>query len=269
MHGTEARGYLDPRGKTVVITGASSGIGKATTQTFAQAGANVILAARSADTLEHLADKLPGRPMVVATDVAIAAQAQALVERVVSTYGHIDILINNAGVGVAGPVETLSLDDLAQVFAVNVMGPMYILQAAMPAMRQRRRGQIINVSSVLGICTLPYTGGYAASKAALDRLTEALRMEVRGSGVAVTLVRPGTTRTDFAARRLGQGHIRRRRFVPAGVHPEVVARVLLRAAYKEPRVAYVTMRDRLQVLIAMMAPSVVERMLTWGFRWEP
>ncbi len=260
---------MDPRGATVVITGASSGIGKAATRVFADAGANVVLVARSAEILEHLAHELPGRPMVVATDVSVADEAQALVEQVLSIYGYIDILINNAGVGVAGPIETISPKDLAQVLAVNVMGPLYTTQAAIPAMRQRRRGQIINVSSVLGLCALPYAGGYAASKAALDRLTEALRMEVRGSGIAVTLVRPGTTRTDFATKRLGQGRIKQQRVVPAGVQAEVVARVLLRAAHKEPRIVYVTKRDRMQVLVAMLAPSLKERILTWSYRWEP
>jgi short-subunit dehydrogenase len=137
----------------------------------------------------------------------------------------------------------------------------------MPHMRRQRRGQIINVSSVVGLRALPYLGGYAAAKAALDRLNEALRVELRGTGVAVTLLRPGSTSTGFSGRRLGRGR-ERRRATNRGVPPEAVAAAMLRAARREPRVAYVTLRDRLQVLLAAVAPGLTDLTLARAFSWE-
>lgn len=258
---------MNPQNQVVLITGASSGIGAATAQVFAAAGATLVLAARSVTALTELAARLPGSPLIVPTDISDAYAVRALVDQTVQAYGRLNILINNAGVGLAGPVTSLAAADLERVLAVNLLGPLSAIQAAVPVMQQQGRGQIINISSVLGITALPYLGGYAASKAALDRLTEALRMELLSSGIRVTLVRPGTTRTDFAQRRLGQGH-ERRRFSPRGVAPDVVARAVLRAAHKEPRVAYVSLQDRLQVLLATVAPRLTERVLAHAFTWE-
>jgi short-subunit dehydrogenase len=258
---------MDPKDKVVIITGASSGIGAAAARAFAAAGAQVALAARAADALEQLAAGLPGRPLVIPTDVSDASQSRRLVEHTVAERGRIDILINNAGVGLSSPVEKLNPADLEQALAVGLFGPLYTIQAAVPLMRTQRSGQIINVSSVIGVQALPYLGGYAATKAALDRLTDALRIELLGSGIVVTLVRPGTTRTDFRARRLGQGR-EQRRMAPAGVTPDVVAQTLLRAARREPRVAYVTLDDRLRLVFAAVAPALTERALAWSFSWS-
>jgi short-subunit dehydrogenase len=120
---------------------------------------------------------------------------------------------------------------------------------------------------VVGLRALPYLGGYAAAKAALDRLTEALRVELRGSGVVVTLVRPGTTRTGFAEHRLGSGRERRRVSARAAT-PEQVARALVRAAVREPRVAYVSWADRLRVLVSLLAPGLADWVLGRAFEWE-
>jgi short-subunit dehydrogenase len=132
-------------------------------------------------------------------------------------------------------------------------------------MRQQGRGQIINVSSVLGPLPLPGVGGYAAAKAMLESLSTTLRMELRSSNIAVTTLRPSTTQTPFAQRRLGQG---RERWRPRGVPPEAVARALLRAAHHEPRIAYVTIGDRLQLLLAALVPALTERLLARLVAWE-
>jgi len=258
---------MEPRGATVIITGASSGIGAATSRAFAAAGADVVLVARSQDKLHQLAATLPGNPLVYPADITNTEETRTLIDHVLHKRETIDILINNAGIGVIGPVETLSAHDLQQTFAVNLYGTLFAIQAVIPSMRARKRGHIINVSSVVGMHALPYAGGYAASKAALDRLTEAVRMELQGSGIAVTLVRPGTTQTTFSEKRLGQGR-EIRRFVPAGVSSETVAQTIVRAAKREPHTAYVTLRDQLQVLLATLLPTPVEYILKRAFHWE-
>jgi short-subunit dehydrogenase len=257
---------MDPRDKVVIITGASAGIGAATARAFAAAGGRLVLAARSREPLERLAAELPGT-LAAPTDVADPAQCRALVERALAAHGRIDILINNAGVGLAGPVAELDPADLERALAVDLLGPLHLTQAALPAMRAQGRGQIINVTTVLAAQPLPYLGGYAAAKAALERLSEALRMELRGSGVAVTVVRPGTTRTGFTANRLGAGR-ERRRVAPKGVPPEAVAAAILRAARREPRRAYVRLADRLALWAGALLPAAVEAALSRAISWE-
>lgn len=258
---------MDPAGKTIIITGASSGIGAATARALADAGANVVLAARDATRLNELASRLRGRARALPANVADPTDVQRLVEQTLATYNRIDVVINNAGVGLASPVAHLQSADLRAALDVNLFGPLYLTQAVIPHMRDIRRGQIIFVSSVVGLRALPYAGGYAATKAALDRLTEALRAELRRSGISITLVRPGTTRTPFNDRRLGV-HRDRRRFNPPGVAPERVAETIVRAVRHEPRVAYVSWSDRLTVWMALLLPGLADQLLARLFVWE-
>ncbi|MEI7645668.1 MAG: SDR family NAD(P)-dependent oxidoreductase [Chloroflexales bacterium] len=258
---------MDPHNRVVIITGASAGIGAAAARAFAGAGARVVLAARSGEVLERLAATLPGAPVVIPTDVGDPAQCRALIAGAAAACGRVDILINNAGVGLAGPVAELDMGDLERAMAVDLLGPLHLAQAVIPLMRRQGRGQIINVSSVLAAQPLPYLGGYAAAKAALERASEAMRMELRGTGVAVSVLRPGTTRTEFNQRRLGQGS-ERRRTTSSGVSPERVAMALLRVARREPRLAYVTLGDRLALLVARIAPGIVEAALARAIVWE-
>lgn len=251
--------------KVVIITGASSGIGAAAARAFATAGGRVVLAARDEARLREVAGGVTSETLVVPTDMTQYAAVEELVQRTVAAFGRIDIVVNNAGVGLASPIATLEEHDLAAAMQVNVYGPLALTQAALPFLR-RTGGQVIFVSSVVGLRALPYLGGYAATKAALDRLTESLRVELRGSGVAITLVRPGTTQTGFSNRRLGGGH-ERRKFKSKGVPPEQVALTLLRAAERRPRIAYVKRGDQLNTLFSLVAPRLADRLLGWAFEW--
>lgn len=257
---------MDPRNRVVIITGASSGIGAATARCFAAAGARLVLAARSQEALTQVAADLP-QALAVPTDVSNPEACMRLVERAVATYGQVDILINNAGIGLTGPVTRLARADLERVLAVDLLGPIWLTQAVVPIMRAGGRGQIINVSSVLAVQPLPFLGGYAAAKAALEQISNALRIELHGSGISVTVVRPGTTRTDFNQRRLGRGR-ERRRVAPPGVPPEVVARTILRAAHTEPRLVYVSWSDRLALWIGRLFPGLIDAILARTFVWE-
>jgi short-subunit dehydrogenase len=258
---------MNPHNRIILITGASSGIGAAAARAFDAAGASVVLAARNAEALHAVAAGLRNQPLVIPTDVSAEAQVQAAVAQIIEKRGRIDILLNNAGVGLAGPVESLRPEDLARTLAIDLLGPLHTIQAVVPHMRHQKRGQIINISSVLSAQVLPYLGGYAAAKAALDRLSEALRIELQGTGIAVTVFRPGTTRTSFRERRLGQGH-EQRRIAPRGVPPERVAAALVQAAHREPRIAYTTLSDRLTLWAAAFAPAIVERMLGRSISWQ-
>lgn len=257
---------MDPSGRVVLITGASSGIGLASARAFAAAGAQVVMAARNPGRLAAAAHGIPGA-LAVPADVSDPAQVASLVARAEAERGAVDILVSNAGVGLAAPVERLRAEDLRAALAVNLEGPLLLTQAVLPGMRRCGAGQLIFVSSVVGLRALPYLGGYAAAKAALDRLTESLRVELRGTGVAVTLVRPGTTDTGFSGRRLGSGR-ERRRAGAHGVPPERVAETILRAARRQPRVAYVAWRDRLTLLLAALAPGIADWALARSFSWE-
>jgi NAD(P)-dependent dehydrogenase (short-subunit alcohol dehydrogenase family) len=258
---------MHPKDKVVIITGASSGIGAAAARAFADAGARVVLAARNEARLAALAGESPGPALAVPTDVADRAAVDGLLARAVAEFGGVDIVVNNAGVGLAAPVAEIAAADFERALAVDLLGPLFVTQAALPYMRERGRGQLIYVSSVVGLRSLPYLGGYAAAKAALDRLTEALRVELRGSGIAVTLLRPGTTRTGFSERRLGSGRERRRVNARAAT-PEQVARALVRAAVREPRVAYVSWADRVRVLVSLLAPGLADWALGRAFEWD-
>lgn len=257
---------MHPADKTVIITGASSGIGAATARAFAAAGANVVLAARNQAKLVAVASTIAGRTLVVPTDVSDRSAIERLVAETVATFGGVDIVINNAGVGLAAPVAAMSVNDFEQALAVDLLGPLMLTQAALPHMR-RDGGQLIFVSSVVGLRALPYLGGYAATKAALDRLTEALRVELRDSGITVTLVRPGSTHTSFSQNRLGSGRERRRVSARAAT-PEQVARAILKAAVREPRVAYVSLTDRITLAFSLLAPQLTDWMLGRAFEWR-
>lgn len=172
--------------KRVLITGTSSGIGRATAEHLSAEGYEVVATARKPETLAGLrvAERLP-------LDVQDAASVEALFE----ATGPVDVLVNNAGIALRGPVESVSIDAAQQVFDVNVMGLLRMVGAYAPSMREKGAGTIVNVSSVTGRAVLPLAGVYGASKAAVDAVTEALRIELGHFGVNVAVVVPGLVAT--------------------------------------------------------------------------
>jgi NAD(P)-dependent dehydrogenase (short-subunit alcohol dehydrogenase family) len=186
--------------KVVLITGISSGIGAATARALAGAGYRVFGGARAPASLAPI----PGVE-IIALDVRDEDQARRAVAQVEQQAGGIDILINNAGVSLVGPVEATSLAEARALFDTNVFGVLTMVQAVLPAMRARGTGLIVNISSVLGFLPAPFMGLYAASKHALEGLSETLDHEVRDFGVRVVLVEPSftNTRLDTKAARAG------------------------------------------------------------------
>jgi NAD(P)-dependent dehydrogenase (short-subunit alcohol dehydrogenase family) len=249
------------KGKAAVVTGASSGIGEATARTLAGRGATVVLAARNEEKLRFLEREISavgGQAMAVKTDVADEVSVRDMVERTVGEFGALDVLVNNAGLGLSGRIEDLRSEELRYLFEVNLAGPLRCVQAALPHMR--RGGRVINVSSVLGKRAVPKVGGYCATKFALNAISDALRVEVASRGITVTSVYPGTTRTAFRenSRRTKDEE---RGWRPKGVTPERVAERIAYAAEKGGRDVYVTLQDRLFVAGAALAPSLFDLVL--------
>ena len=191
---------MELRGAVVAITGASAGIGLACARAFARAGARLALCARRRDRLDELARELgaAGSEVLVAqVDVANEGQVHAFVKATVERFGRLDVLVNNAGYGLRGRVEEVPAEGYRRLMEVNYLGTVYGCQAALPVMKAQRSGLIVNVSSIVGHRAMAGGGAYGASKAAQVSLTEALRAELRGTGVTACSVHPIGTATEF------------------------------------------------------------------------
>jgi len=233
---------VDLSGQVVAITGASSGIGEAAALAAARAGAAVALAARRADRIEALAQRIGqdgGRALAMPADVGEEDQARAFIERAHDELGRLDVLVNNAGVMLLGPIENAPTEEWRRMVHVNVFGVLYCTHAALPVMRSQGSGHIINVSSVAGRVARLGSGVYNLTKFGVGAFSESLRQECVPLGVRVTLIEPGAVATELA------GHNRpevleqmAKRF--AGVTPlasEDIARAILYAIAQPPNVS--------------------------------
>jgi NAD(P)-dependent dehydrogenase (short-subunit alcohol dehydrogenase family) len=181
--------------KVVLITGGSSGIGKSIGAFLHQKGFTVYGTSRNP---EKTTDSL--FPLV-ALDVRDVKSIQSAVTQIISETGRLDIVINNAGVGITGPLEEIPMDEIKNNFETNFFGPIEVMKAALPQMRSQQSGLIINITSIAGYMGLPYRSVYSASKGALELITEALRMEVKSFGIHITNVAPGDFATNIASGR--------------------------------------------------------------------
>jgi NAD(P)-dependent dehydrogenase (short-subunit alcohol dehydrogenase family) len=183
----------------VLVTGASSGIGRATALEFARRGHRVFAAARTGSALAELS---AGSPAITAvtmdvTDPASVRAGWAKIEAETGSAG-VDVLVNNAGFALTGPLEVLTDEDIQRQFATNVFGLLSLTRIVLPGMRARRSGRIINISSVLGRFAMPGVGAYAATKYAVEALSDAMRQEVAGFGIKVVIMEPGFVATNIA-----------------------------------------------------------------------
>jgi NAD(P)-dependent dehydrogenase (short-subunit alcohol dehydrogenase family) len=188
----------DLRDKTVLITGGSRGLGLVMARQLLYQGARVAICARDATELERARsalDQRDGQVLTAPCDVTDQGQVDAMVQAVQHHFGRIDVLINNAGTIRVGPVELMTLEDYAEAMRVHFWGPLYTTLAVLPAMRQRREGRIVNISSIGGKVSMPHLVPYNASKFALVGLSEGLRAELAKDGIVVTTVCPGLMRT--------------------------------------------------------------------------
>src|SRR5688572_31366667 len=194
---------MDIKGKVIIVTGASSGIGEATARQFAQEGALVVLAARRVDRLEALAKEINSRgagaeTLVVQADLSKLDDIQSLINQTLDKYGRIDVLVNNAGFGRLDWLEKLDpVKDIQSQFDVNVLGVIQTTRQALPVMMKQRSGHIINMCSMAGLVTMPTYTIYAACKHAVHGFSEALRREVKPWGIDVSMIYPGGVTTEF------------------------------------------------------------------------
>jgi short-subunit dehydrogenase len=258
---------MDLRNKRVLITGASRGIGESLAHAFAGAGATVALVARSQDALEALAAELHGSAHPA--DLADATQVATLVQRVEDEAGPVDVLVNNAGIESTAGFADAPDDELRRVTEVNYLGPAELCRQAIPRMRRRGGGHIVNVSSLAGITVFPGLATYAASKAALSHFTAGLRADLRGLPIGTTLVELGTVPTDLLAKADNYGPTAKsfqrayRLRTTVDVPRETVAEAVVKAVHKGRRHVRLPKRS---IPFAMMveAPRRVTEVLLTG-----
>ena len=247
-------------GKVTLITGASEGLGAACAAEFARAGALLSLAARSEEGLRRAGG--PGA-LITAGDIKVEEARRAAVERTIARFGRIDILINNAGVGVYRPSWATPMDEARRMWELNFFAALGMAQLVAPHMRERRSGTIVNVSSIAGEFTLPWLPLYSASKSALGAWTEALRMELGRDGIHAMLVCPGYVKTEFHRHAMGgkpPGKIAAgKRFA---ISPEDCARAIRRGVERGARTVMAPRSGWLLVAAGRLFPGLVEKALT-------
>jgi NAD(P)-dependent dehydrogenase (short-subunit alcohol dehydrogenase family) len=188
----------DLRGKTVLVTGGSRGLGLVLAREFAANGARLAICARDAEELQHASDDLQSRGaevLAVMCDVTNLTEVESLVTRVRERFGKIDVLVNNAGTIQVGPLEVMKREDFEHAMRTHFYGPLNTILAVLPEMRERRDGRIVNISSIGGKIATPHLVPYSASKFALVGLSKGLNAELRKDGIVVTTVCPGLMRT--------------------------------------------------------------------------
>lgn len=258
-----------PRWKRALVTGASTGIGRAMAQQLAAAGVDLVLVARSGDRLEELAAELQASGgqldvEVIEADLSDPEGLAAVEKRVVSEEAPIDLLVNNAGLGYEGPFYAQDTGEVAETIGVNVVALTRLTHAALRTMADRDRGQVILVSSMASLQGMPTTAVYSATKAFITSLGEALYEEHKGTGVTVTTVLPGLTRTEFHER--GRWDLDKWPSVGWQDADEVAAEALRTAARSRPEVV-TGWHNKVLALLSSKSPRHLRRsIIGWAAR---
>ena len=265
------------RDKVVVITGASGGIGAALAVRVARSGGRPVLAARREKELGEVRDRCGAEALVVVADVTRRQDVARIMDQALARHGRVDVWVNNAGRGITRPVSVLTADELEEMLRVNLVSALHGMQAALSHFKARRRGHIINISSMLGrVPFVPARAAYSAAKHGLNALTASLRIELRAEypGIHVTTVSPGVVATEFGVRALGGGPDSRT--LPnaqpvdevAGVIADVIERpradVYTRPMYRQMVVNYLGAEDLAEA--ESRPPFVVPRPVEGGTR---
>ena len=250
--------------KVIVITGASSGIGKETALLLGRQGARLVLVARREPLLELIRNEIEksgGTALNLVLDLSQRVNVQRMIGETYARFGKIDVLINNAAFGFFGSVEKTPSSVVREIFALNFEAALYAIQLAIPIMREQGSGHIINISSVAGKRGLPLSGIYCATKFALDGITQSLRLELQDSGIDVSLINPAATDTEFSER------VRRAdvagKFKAMGyVQPaSTVARAIVECIRKPKIEVYPYRVSRAFAWLNVIAPSILDKVM--------
>ena len=250
--------------RVIAITGASAGIGRATALRLARDGAALVICARRADRLDAVASEITaegGQALPIVADVTREADMNAFVARAVERFGHLDVMLCNAGFGIAGAIDDIAPDQMQKLMDVNYTGTYLATRAALPAFRRQGYGHVIIVSSIVGKRGVPYMGAYSATKFAQVGLAECLRSEVQGSLIRVSVVYPVSTDTEFLdvmSRETGTSVTRA--FGPRQ-DVSVVANAIARAIERPVPEVYPYPRSRALVVLNALAPGFTDRVV--------
>lgn len=251
--------------RNVLITGASSGIGKAVALVFAEEGSRLFLVARREDRLKSVAEacREAGSPKTewVTGDLAVPGTGKTIVEQCVQDLEGVDVLICNAGYGFFGPVSSVGSEKMARMWQVNFQSAYESIQTALPHFRQKGRGHIVLVSSIIGKKGMPYSASYCATKFAQVGFGEALWGELREEGIGVTVICPGHTATEFhSVAEAGEGSLKSHHAIK-GQSAGVVARAILKAVEKNRREIHFTFPGKLILLIDRISNGLSTRIM--------
>jgi len=253
-------------GKVVIITGASSGIGKSCAFAFANAGADVVLASRNIDELNKISNQLSGlnvKALVVTTDVSKENDCRNLIDTTINKFGRIDILINSAGISMRALFEDVQLEVLKRVFEINFWGTVYCTKFALPHLLQSK-GSLVGISSIAGKTGLPGRTGYSSSKFAMEGFLQTVRIENIKKGLHVLVACPGFTASNIRNAALnweGETQKESPRDEDKMMQPEQVAEKILKAIEKRKRDLVLTIEGRLTVFLSKFFPSFLDKMV--------
>ncbi len=254
------------KGKVVIITGASSGIGKACAFEFAKQGAKVVLAARRENKLKEIETEIKqqgGDTFFVKTDVKKIEDCKNLIKKTAEHYGKIDILINNAGISMRATFEDLDLSVIKELMDTNFYGAVYCTKFALPFLL-KQKGTVIGISSITGLTPLPGRTGYSASKHAMDGFLNTLRLENFKKGLNVLIVHPGFTSSDIRNTALNKNGLPQKespRDEEKMMSSERVAQIIAKAAFKRERDLILTNQGKLVVWLHKNFPSITDRII--------
>lgn len=260
---------MDFKNKVVLITGASSGIGRESAIEFAKLGADIILVSRTKEKLEQVADELKKfnvTVLVCQCDVSKKDQVKEMSKTVLEKFDSVDILVNNAGFAIYGSVSDLSIDDIESQMETNYFGMVYCTKYFLPSMLDKKSGHIVNVASVAASFGLPGIAPYCASKFAMLGFSEGLKHELKNSGVGITVVSPIMVRTNFFEH---PSFEKMPKFSPTSLSSKTVAKAILRAANSQRLEIIVPSLVRGAVWIKNTFPYFVNPILGMAFKKQP